>query len=407
MTTLAAPLVAGIYASGFRPTYFVASLLPLVFALLYRTRAFKSRFAYAIVLIIMLIFLPFFHPWGVLSSGILITSFLFMSLVFEKRTASYTTPLFIIITTWLTWFMTFRLFGQTVNRLFYTFTEAVGPEKSLDYYADLIKRTALPLSKVISIVFFTYGGIFLYLVIAGIFAIIVWYDRVFRRKVIPIYSLVASVLILGFCFLAALSVVRNMITQNPLRLLIIAAVFVPPFLGISLSNYLQQRKFWGQTSLMITAYICLVTSTVLCVFNLYLSPLVGQANQQFSYSQRAGYRFYFNHASNEWNAYSPFAGASTLFSAINYTDYDFNTRDVNLLVQPAPAHFGYGGDYLDITFERPSYLWVNSHERGYYTDVWPDKGRFTPADFKQLDNDRSWQRIYTSGEMVIWGSDDP
>jgi hypothetical protein len=105
--------------------------------------------------------------------------------------------------------------------------------------------------------------------------------------------------------------------------------------------------------------------------------------------------------------YSPSGNASIISSVLSADDYrQLRRSSPGWRLSTAPAHFGYAPDPLHLTFQNPAYLWVTAPEKAYYTQVWPQGGRFTPEDFILLDEDPKWNRLYSTSDITIWGWND-
>jgi len=226
-----------------------------------------------------------------------------------------------------------------------------------------------------------------------------YYEKTIRAtSFLPLYIFVFTV---G----AVLSLFIDLITTNPFRYLNYATAFSPVLIGVVFGG----RKATGGIFNGFVAVIFLVSifsAQAIGVFNIYSSPITGEANNQFSYAQRAGYNFLLDFESKgEGKIYSPIKGAFNLTGVISFeTRIDKIRENVKWRFEYAPAHFGYQGmpDDLGYEFENPEYMFITGYEYGYYTEVWPENGRFTPADFDQLDDDPNWSKIYQSGDFTIW-----
>jgi hypothetical protein len=412
--TLASPLLFANFGSVFRPTHLAVCTLPLFVGWLWRSRGRGIGASDAVPLLLLLVFLPFLHPLAVISAAAVILLFGAASSGSQlrklpRRTGSLLNPLFILLIIWLTWFMSFRLFGATTRRLVETFVEGLSGAHSLGGYVDSAQKARLSWREVVSLIGYTYGPMLLYLGLAAIAVIQSLRQSLRRGRPVPAHLLALSLFVLGFSALSGLSLFRDMVTAQPVRYASYAVAMVPPLtggvfarslLGLETTN-VQKRLL--KFALLLT----ILTTSVLGVLNTYPSELTGQPNHQFSFAQQTGVAFlvdkvdYTNIAEEE--VYTPFSGTATLSSVFNaYELAEMRRESPFWRPQLAPAHFGYGPDELGIEFEGPGYLWVTAHERAYYTEVWPEGGRFTPADFQRLESDSNWAQIYSSGGMTIW-----
>ncbi len=410
----AVPLVFSTYGIIFRPTHFAVYMLPLFVGWLFRTRFQKTGWMDSIPFVLIMILLSFLHPWAVISAATITLAF---GLAYiwnhvqraDKYNNMFMIPLLILGVTWLTWFMTFSIFGTTVARLIQSFVEELGAERNLAQYMSTAQQAELSFSKIISLIIYTYGPTILYASSLGV--VIVWIlIQIVRRNRIPIHILALFTSAILFGVLATLSLFRDLITQNPLRLSNFMVALIPMLAG-SLFYYLavtqkpaNSMANVGKLFFKGGILVVLVASSILGIFNTYASPLIGQPNYQFSYAQQAGLDFLLDKAvvDDDKHIYTPSKGGFVIASVVNKEELKQLRQNPTWQIKNAPAHFGYETDELGFTFEKPGYLWVTAYEKAYYTDVWPEKGRFTPQDFKKLENDTNWHQIYTSGDITIW-----
>lgn len=413
MMALATPLVFGTFSTIFRPTHFSVYLLPFFIGWLYRTHKLKVGFADKIIFILLLAFCPFFHPWAVIST-IFVIFFFWFALAwksiskFKDESESFLTSLGIIGITWLIWFMEFRAFGATFKELIDSFISGIARSESLPKYVNLVEKSGIQIYKILSLIFYSYGHAFLYFSLAGV--VMIWVLlRLIRRHHIPTHILALSFFILVFGTLSSLSLFRNLITDNPLRLLNIAIVTVPILVSAVSYNLILSpaghvRRHW----LAIGMLIALAGSSILGMLSSFDSPRTGLPSRYYSYPQKAGVAFLLDKATNDdGKIYAPVGGARLLSAFLNIEELsELYNNSPRWRVQILPAHFGYAPDELDIEFENPGYFWVSGYEKAYYTEVWPEGGRFTPQDFERLDRDPNWHQIYTSGDFSIWRKSD-
>ena len=228
------------------------------------------------------------------------------------------------------------------------------------------------------------------------------------NRSIPRLSIPLGITFGIFSLLAALSLFRDVIASSPVRYLLFASISVPLFFVGWLENSKFTDKLITKSFFYLGLYIFVLVTSGFGIFSAYPSPLVGQPNLQFSYSEQAGVDFIVERATNtDGKIASPFGGVFALSSVLNSADlvqlYEVSPR---WYVNVAPPHFGYDSGNIDLSgsesLDGTQYLWVTAHEFAYYSKVWPDGGRFSPADFEKLNLDPAWNLIYTSGDMSIW-----
>jgi hypothetical protein len=412
--TLASPLVFHTYSAIFRPTYFSVCMFPLVVGWIYQTRFQRRVWLDSIPFILLFVFLPFLHPWAVISTTAITLAF-GVSFVWEHarrlrgNSGLFLTPVMILGITWLTWFTTFQVFGATLQRLFLSFASGLTGAHSLVDYVDKAQQVDLQINRILSLIIYTYGPTSLYLGFAGIAIIWTFVQIVRHRRQVPAYILALSLFIVVFAIIAGLSLFRDLVTASPLRISNFAIAGVPVLVGALFYGFSSGHQITGITItkkrlFRIILPIMLACVSIVSIFTVYFSPLVGQPNHQLSYAQQTGIEFLVEKAAaDDKSIYTPFKGAFTLAAVLNAEELNqLRQESPRWWIQAAPAHFGYEPHELGAQFEDPGYLWVTAYERAYYTEVWPEGGRFVPRDFERLDRDPEWHQIYTSGDMIIW-----
>jgi hypothetical protein len=167
----------------------------------------------------------------------------------------------------------------------------------------------------------------------------------------------------------------------------------------------KQKDYRDLRSLFIPIVISmsLLISSVLGIFTAYWSPITGSPNDQFSYSQQAGLKFFVNNAVVDSRKIDTItANIAILSSILTPEEFEKLRRTyTNWRFRVAPAHFDFESDYSQ-DYKNPGYILVTAPEKAYYTEIWPEGGRFTPNDFESLDNDLRWNRVYTTNDITIW-----
>ncbi len=403
----------------FYPTQFSVYMIPLFIAWLLRSRGEERGLANTIPFLLLLFFLPFLHPWAVLSVAILAFAFGLTAALtrWGNRQASlntqikinYWTPLITIMVTWLTWFMSFQLFGKALSRIINSFMEGIGGPEALSRYISVVERTNLEIERIASIVLHTYGANFVYAVIVIFIVARVVMSLIRRKRALNIQLVSLSLFCIVFLGLSLVSLFRDLISGNPLRFANFVAGMVPIMLiAINLDGPSGDKQRYRPTrmrSYTITLLMVLLfVAATLGIFGSYPSPFTGQANYAVSYAEEAGLVFLLNKAyAVSGNIYSPF-GLSFLPSSVLGTDElnELRASSPGWWIRPAPAHLGYASlDAGVVDFEDPSFLLITAFERGYYSEVWPERGQFTEKDFELLNYDFRWNAVYTSGDLVI------
>ncbi len=412
--SLSLPLGYNTFSSIFRPTHFSVYMLPLLLAWLYKTRIYKGSWLDSIPLLLILLYFPFLHPCAVLTSALLFISFILGSVITNSdvcpvRQKGLTSPVGILVITWVTWFTSFEIFAPSLRRVLNSFIQAITGSHSFADYITKAQRVHLLLGKIFSLIVYTYGPTVLYLAIAGgvVIWVIVRLTRYRKQNFIDTFAL--SIFTIGLSAIAVITLFRDMISEGPLRFTNFVFAFVPLLAGkLYYDHLLLHHKYSSKlldrnTSASILLFVVLIVTSIIGISSTYYSPLTGQPNQQFSFAQQVGIKFLLEKSDQDnKNIYSPFGGAFTLSSVLNSVDLaQLRQAQPRWWVQVAPDHFS-DQSTKDPRFEYPGYLFVTAPEKAYYTQVWPSGGRITPEDFQNLSKDDNWHQIYQSGDITIW-----
>ncbi|MBN2550181.1 MAG: hypothetical protein JXB15_13545 [Anaerolineales bacterium] len=403
---LGLPLVFGTWSTIFRPMQLAFYSLPLFIAWLVLSRFQKKSTAYTIPLLLILIALPFVHPWAVVSmTAILvilgIIAWITRSPDAKIRPRGIAHLIILMDVPWLAWFGRFGVFNWVIQLLFQSIL--LIPEISLArFFSNSVQRANISLAKVLSLIFSTYGQILLYMIPVGLALLWMIYCLLRRNRSIPLHIWVIATFVMLFGLVSVLSLFTNMASYSPLRILSIAIVIMPALIATWFLS-LQESKGWIRWLSQGVLYITITGAAVLGMLNSYDSPRTGYSNLQFSYAQQAGVVFTVNYKADDFRRVYLIWRTFQLESALNYTDYmKFLRNYPNFYQAMVPAHFGHGEDYMRQVFSNAGYMWISAYERAVYNQVWQQGGRFTPDDFIALENDIAWHKIYTSGDMTVW-----
>ena len=279
-----------------------------------------------------------------------------------------------------------------------------GPS-SLERYSQAAQKAKLGLVDILLLGINKYGITLIFLGIAGF--LFLWF-LIKRRHELQAYQVALLIILLLFSGAAGLSLFVNLVTGDPARYANFAIVVVPllaaGMIYRSMIKTKQGSRIPGRLVALIMALVMVVITTV-GVFSVFESPLNGRPNHQYSFAQKAGVAFLLDHAVDDGAKVYAIFPTDAIYSAVlsetNLTAW-LNARE-NWQPVLAPPHFGYSNNIKKTSeFDNPGYLWVTAYDLAYYTIVWPQGGRLTPADFQKLDEDALWNRVFTSGDLTIW-----
>jgi hypothetical protein len=400
------------FQTMYYPVLFSIYQLWFFLAMYYRTRKNFSRGSERLLFILILFFLPFLHPLGVIAAIVLLVSNLTFEAFYKIKSSikknntvislsDVLAPTLIIFISWFTWFSAFRVFGSSVNRIFNAFINEVSGQTLLSKYLSATDRGNLEIYEIARITILNHGpGIILGLLF-GYLTIALMIKRISLEK----KSGHVFLFILLFYSLGGLTLITELIASYPTRYINYSLGFISIFLGSGLINLFDKNRKLGRS--IITILLCVSISLVLGigVFNLHLSDFVGGSNNEFSYAQFEGLNFLFSNSEKKTGSiYSLVGGEKIQYALLPYGDLvETLNQNPNWEIAYPPAHFGYQGspDESGFEFIDQEYLFATAFELGYYS-LWPTEGRYTQKDFLLLADDYRWNKIYDSGDFILW-----
>lgn len=407
MIGLGLPLVFGTWSTIFRPMQMAFYSLPLFISWLSFSRFQEKKISTTIPLLLTLITLPFIHPWAVIAVTAILVIVSAIALITHSKDPAIRPwgiahLLTLMVLPWLAWFGRFGVFGWVVKMLLENFILQIPDLSIAKFFTSSVQRVNIPLERVLSLIFSTYGQLLLYLIPVGL--ALLWILLSLRRREdnIPTLVWVIALFIILFGLVSASSLVTNLATYSPLRTLSIAIVIMPVLLAAWFAR-VQASHIWVRWLTRALVFVTITGAAIAGIGNSYESSRTGYPNLQFSYAQQAGIVFTTNYKSDDFKRVYLVWRTFQLESAFNYTDYMRFLRNYpNFYQAIVPAHFGHGEDYMKQVFSNAGYMWISAYERAFYNQVWQQGGRFNRADFIALENDYAWHKIYTSGDLTVW-----
>jgi len=402
------PLIYQAFTTVYRPVQYAVFFAPYLVGLLFIKYNSLSSWKDNLLLVLILIFLPFLHPWGVIFSFVLMIAYYLSYRFICKFSISVdylTTMIFILFITWFTWFSSFRLFGVTLKTILISFAEGLTGEYSINSLTLRAQQVDLPASKIISLIVFTYGTSIIYVIIAVLVGAILFLKFV-RKKVLSQYanSMSLTLLIVVFLFLAFLTLFRNLISEGPFRVINFISAIIPLQAGIVIYEFSDHPKnIKLHKKVLVGVCSAIAITSILSVFSIFNSGLNGLPNFQASYDELAGLRFLIDKSVKDDRLItSPFKGMFLLPSLNGNEElFSFLEQDPRFNIIQPPAHFGYDGVAVDHGFDI-GYLFLTAYDYSFFTDVWPEGSKYTKDDIKSLGLDPYWDLSYSSGDFQLW-----
>jgi len=409
-------MLGGGYNVLLMPNGWSIFLLPLLFYIYYFKR---NTFSYSILLIIILILYPFFHPLSslmvIISLGILeLLRWLLPRLFKLKATFSFplnmqqplATPMLIEMVIFLPWVLAFQQFHWNIRLIWRQITTGVGP--------DVIDEIGKSLSKVnvhgkdfVMLFIKMYGTTFIFIILAiiGIYFL----SKQIRsgdinnlnNKRYNLFSLVWVFLLSGLFYIYYLLGGPGSTAFAGGRILFYVEVFTPIFAAITLYELFRRFNF---NYLSYTGIICLVILTsALSMASLYYSPYIIQPNLQITQMNMSGIMWFVEKKDRKIECANTLSNPSRLTQGILGSVEASQRKDINKYLPQVPDHFGYY-EYstLGDQYSQDKYITIAQMDRVVYITVWRQVGRFNEADFERLEGDPTVNGLYSNGELDVY-----
>lgn len=388
----------------------------------------KSLFQFRIILVIFIIFFPFFHP---LTSFILIVTFLVTYLLMfhynkkfnlslnGKRRQNTIVPAligFIVFVLWISTKLSF--WNNNIHQVTTWFIgEATTPVVSKNI-STIFEKLHMKLLDIIELFIKIYGHIFIYIVFSIIAAAIVIRGIFWKRdkSLHYLYFLIGWFSVYNLFLI--IHIFSTILKFGFWRIVAIVIVTTPIFVGYVISKSMDNKKYYQ--FVCITVIIILFFSSIIGIFNTFPSPYTLQTNQQVTKSEIVGMKWYYfnkNISYNDMNIKSCYRFADFILgdkkrherSDILNCEREDTKIGRSLSIGLVPKHFSYTNfsrfsDYInrDKRLENVSYMPIFKYERIYYADMYPQLDEFNENDFKKLNFDTSLYRIYDNDGIDIW-----
>ncbi|MEN8240360.1 MAG: hypothetical protein ABFS17_00430 [Chloroflexota bacterium] len=418
LLALSSLLIYSNYQSMYFPVQYSIYMLLYFLAWFLKTRQTDRTWKEVIIFILVLLFLPYLHPLAVVSPLVFLLIYLIPLIksgqreqksFFSKinRVLQPIYPGFLtLLASWFLWFSTFRAFGKTIIHLVSVIRDGILGFNSLESFVSASERASLEISKILSLIVFTYGSGGGIVLIALICVAVYLIGRNWKWNQLRSDLVVFPVFMIFFLSLAVSSLFRDIITSNPIRYLNFAVFLAPLIIGPLIFEIMDEKnsiKKNIRTLIFVIFSTATIAVGIIGVFNVSFSSIIGQPNNQYTYARAAGAEYFLEYASDEpGNIYSIsareriFRGLMPIGEIAALLQGNESWR-----VKVPPPHFGYS-EANGEGFEDPEYLFLTGYGAAYYSELWTTGGLFTPEDFELLDNDPSWNRVYQSGDFTLW-----
>jgi hypothetical protein len=387
-------------------------LVPFILYIFY-LNVYHNSTASKTLLIIVLLLVPYFHPEITIFFILLFSFFFILSHVPGIKPSTYESvsihSVIILVLSFLLWLLNFSEIFRYIRRVYSSlFIEATQAQFGVEYYSGLLSRSQLSMIEFFDLIVKREGAVLIYCTLAFLVLLVVA-RRGIAARAFNLHYVFLGVIFLISGLLAAISLIADVVISydrflkfSVLLATLLISIFVATYMENLRSNPIRGRKILAVVSVLLA--VALIIST----FSAYSSPIIRDYNQQTTQMEINGAAWIIAHGDREIQPLAVLFVFGRLTHVIEGTESSKKNDPVyaNMLYQNTivtPDHFTYdrqntfGESYIE-----DRYLINNELMRQYYFQLWPHVARYSLADYKQLYNDATVDKIYLNGELDIY-----
>ena len=419
---LLAALVAGGTMAGISRSYLVPNtwsilMLPLLFYCYFK----HDRMPFKILLVMLLLAYPFFHP---LSSLMIIAALAVMELpkpIYKRllrrlsmgvpswiESRPIVWPILLESAVFAPWVFTRDAFRSNV-RGFLTQLANFSGSKELSKTGESLGKADVHGLDILILMAKMYGELLIFVTVAIVGIVLLFRQlRAGNRDGGKYRLLLLGVLVLIACLVYAAFFVgipgAKAIAAD--RILVYIEVACIPLVAFALWEISRQTKFSRLFKAGIFGLVIL--ALLLNLFGHYASPYRVRPNEQATHRDMAGMTWYLDEKDPLVLAFHIQTPPERFSQGILGNEATDLRTDMPYSSQ-VETHFGYDNfTTIREQYSGDRYVNINRYDRVVYQTVWQQSGRFVDADFKKLEQDPTVDRIYSNGEMdVLFVSQQP
>lgn len=400
-------LLFGPQHSFFAPNVLSFFYIPLVMYVWIKTDTTSNITNIECLIILMFIFITFFHPLTSLYLALILILFE-LSRAMLKNSINFkrlSIMLAVLFTIWLSWYFSFSFMLSEFKLVLFSILFREGDNPLYIQY-----KTTL-LSQKLSVIDIILAGIHKFgsLLILGIISLVYLLYFVMKMpngkgKYVQHWQLFS---ILGFVFFSIWAIFNMFIFMVSFTRVFKFILFFSIMLSGSLTRHiLKRRRKKTFYSVGVIVFLLLLDYTV--VFTLYPSPLSRDPNPQVTYAEFMGMEFFLEKRHEDFKVYAyaltPMRFCHAILGVKDkrcYRGIQSNTVDTR-----PEAHFGYHtGRPLGDRYNMNIYLILNDLGRMLYKEILPDYKeywRYYPEDFIKLNTDSTVSKFYDNHDLTVY-----
>jgi len=422
ISLLALILIFDGFHFSFQPSFFSFILLPVLIYLYQRRRFFQSKIEMTILIVVMSFFIVFFHPMTTLFAIIIFLIFYFAEVMLKllkpylhnyvdviswDKTTNIVIILFVAFITWYTSFGEGLSDIKTIIQLLFQKPEW---EITREFITPLI-TAQLSFMQTLQLFIFRYGTIMIYGFISFLGFLYVIKKFIISHEIKELefsYSLELVVLfIVGIAMMTGYFLVND-----PIRILRYFLMIATVFNGIILYLIFRRKisldtSSFRHTALSIVSIVLILFSGIICIGNVYPSPMIWQPNYEFTYMNYAGSEWMIDYRAPSVHIAQD-VGSNILRMEYYFHGVEDGNKRMFFPQLTIPSHFGYDTNIsLNEQFDNnETYLIITENGKStvnaFPSSVRPIVHQYSSNDFVMLYGDYSIDKLYDNGEVHCW-----
>ena len=382
--------------------------IPLALFLIIKSRTSNNNVPYSILLVILLVLFPFFHPEStvfllialIIFALMLVTNKFNVDSIFHRK--KILTPILLLFIGFIAWFSSTYLLGWTISNIYDTFILNIAPVTPL--VESMSGGIHINFFDTVKIIILQYGAACIYLLIGLIISLITF--KKFLNKKANFNNTFLSLLFVSFVCLSIIFLFKGTsigfhVYRQLKYPLMIATIFVGIYLFESINI---KPKMVGYMSII----VLILVVPFLSLSSIYPSLTVHTLNYQVTNSDISGMNFFFNYRDNNMGILE--IGQRSYQS--RFKDYIYGYEHLEDNVNSAysdtfnpPAHFGYNmANQLSTLYNSSKYLLIYHPYENFYPKIYPNYPnlwKYTYGDINKLNNDSSVFKVYDNGDFKL------
>lgn len=392
--------------------------LGLFIAIRYLLEDSRVSKGYSILLVIMILLFPTFHPITALGLLIMVLTLALpakaygivsrnnaariSNIVYERANSA----MLLLAVWWLFWMMRFRSFDFAVQSIYFTLSE--GGSSAASFLAEDIDLATEYGFSVTEQFFKGYGSALLYMVLTFVSCCLLIRKLRSDNNLKNLFSLFGPLVILTSLYILLFGF--NM-TLSPGRVFSYVMLLCVIFVGFLIYEILQGKHFAKGEKLIKLCFVAFVIILILVSVNrvlmVYPSRYSLAANDQVTITELEGMEWFLSNKDPNVNRLTRITLVSDRLEELYLAQQGRESlhEGGTYSLQDAPYHFNYTNHrMLGESYEKDSYMMLNRQDRVRYTEIFPEvaKDRFYPSDFERLERDVSINKLYSNAGLDVW-----